>query len=601
MVILRAQLKRVVFLQFIEMDLLMDLLKPIHTKVAQCQDCYKCLRQCEVKAIKIQDSHAMIIPKLCILCGNCVRVCPVGAKRIRDDINRARLLIKTKNKVIVSLAPSYISEFDDVSTDILIGAFKALGFWGVSETALGAEEVSANAAAMFADIDKGILISSACPTVVEFIKKYHPDQARNVTNMLSPALTHCKILRQTYGDDTGIVFVGPCIAKKTESDINGDLMNVALTYKEVRQWLESARIDLAAIRTCNDDKFIPHDSKEGALYPVDGGMIAGMESNCRIDDSRFMAFSGIANISDALQNLKDVAGDRKLFLELLACEGGCINGPASEITGSSVIKRCRVIDNATFAERSWPRKAEFDISSEWQIDTVKESTHDPKNIRIALEKVGKYAPEDELNCGSCGYDSCLAFANAFLDGKAEVDMCVGYMRKLAAKKADAVISAMPSGVVIVDENFRIVESNRRFAEIIGQDVLSVYEVCPELKGAAIEKIVPLQGLFERILYGGADQIEKDIKLNDGRIVHVSLFIIEAGRLVGGIIQDITEPAIQKERIVNKARDVMKRNLETVQKIAFLLGENAADSGVILKSIVNSFSADTYDGDNSNAK
>jgi len=574
----------------------MDLLEPVYTKVAECQDCYKCLRQCEVKAIKIRDSHARIMPELCILCGNCVRVCPVGAKRVRDDIERAKLLVARNKKVIVSLAPSYISEFGGVGAESLIAAFKQLGFLGVSETALGAEEVSANAAEAVRVADKGVMISSACPTVVELVKKYYAELSPDVTDMLSPALVHCKMLREIYGPDTAVVFVGPCIAKKAESDLNGNLMDVALTFEEIRRWWDSEGIEIDALRPCESDRFIPKRAKEGALYPMDGGMIAGMQENCRVDDAGLMAFSGISNIGDALKNLDAIASGRSLFLELLACEGGCINGPASEVTGATVVKRCRVLDNASLPDSSWPAKAKVDISAKWHIEAVNDSSHDPADVTAVLHKVGKYAVEDELNCGSCGYDSCRAFAIAMLDDKAEVDMCVGYMRKLAAKKADAVISAMPSGVVIVDDNLRVVESNRRFAEIIGSDAVSIYEVCPELKGAAIGKIVPLQGLFERILNGDADQIEKDVKLKDGRFVHVSLFTIEASRLVGGIIQDITEPAIQKERIVNKAREVMTKNLETVQKIAFLLGENASDSEVILKSIVNSFSTDSIESE-----
>ena len=564
----------------------MNPLQPIYTEVTRCQDCYKCLRQCPVKAIDIRNGHANVIADLCILCGNCVRTCPMGAKRVRSDIERAKLLFRTKRQVFVSLAPSYLTEFASLQPGRLIAALKALGFEGISETALGAEQISAAVAAKMPNENKPT-ISSACPVVVELVKRYWPQYSDNVCDMLSPVLAHCKLLRQHYGPGIGVVFIGPCIAKKTESDQNGHLLDVVLTFEELRQWFDEEGIDPFTMAFETGDYFIPHRAGDGKLYPIDGGMIAGIEANSTMTHAHFMAFSGIDAIQSALESLDELDEQGPLFLELLACEGGCVNGPRVCQKGATVLKRHQVITAFEKQPETVRPADDVDVAHIWPIEAVHQSHYEDDQLREALKRVGKFGPEDELNCGGCGYDSCRQFAQALLDGRAEHTMCVGYMRQLAQKQADALLRAMPSGVVIVDENLEIRESNRRFSEIMGDDALRAYQARPHLAGARLKKIVPFYELFEQVLQNGTANLEKDVKVENA-ILHVTVFTIEKHHLIGGIIQDITAPSVQKEQIVNKARNVIARNLETVQQIAYLLGENAAESEVILNSIVEMF-------------
>ena len=194
----------------------MNFLNPIYTEKRECQDCYKCVRHCPVKAIKVEGGYASVVPELCILCGHCVEVCSNAAKRVRDDLPQARQLLALKPRVVVSLAPSYVSEFPELAPGQLIRAFKRLGFFGVSETALGAQQVSAQAAAALAEGGGRVLYSSACPTVVSYLQKHRLADSQFLTGLLSPLLTHCKMLRQSFGQDIGIVFVGPRIAKKLD-------------------------------------------------------------------------------------------------------------------------------------------------------------------------------------------------------------------------------------------------------------------------------------------------------------------------------------------------------------------------------------------------
>jgi iron only hydrogenase large subunit-like protein len=568
----------------------MNSLKPIYTEITECQDCYKCLRECDVKAIDIRNGHASVIDDLCVLCGKCVQVCPMGAKRVRNDIERVKLLLKMKSKVLVSLAPSYLTEFCKNEQGQLIKTLKNLGFFGVSETALGAEQISA-AVAKEMENNERLMISSACPSVVELIKRYYPEHAANVCNLFSPVLAHCKSLRQEYGEDIGIVFVGPCIAKKREADDNPDLLDIAITFQELRGWIEDENIELTGSDTEAEDDFIPTQARQGSLYPIDGGMIAGIEAGCGLTNMRFMTFSGSKAIQDALSGLDKLKDKGPLFLEMLACEGGCVNGPLVARQGATVLKRCEIIDSVNSKPGNSDVDENMNLHHNWDIKAVEVKKHSDSQLNEVLKRVGKFGPEDELNCGGCGYDSCKAFAYALLDGRAEEKMCVGYMRQVARKQADALLRAMPSGVVIVDEKLKIVESNMHFAELMGSEVERIYSVIPRLEGAYLEKIAPFYDLFEQVMTKGIASVEKDIKFGS-TILHVTVFTIEKYRLVGGILQDITVPEIRKEQIVNKAKKVIERNLETVQKIAYLLGENAADSEVILNSIVESFSPET---------
>jgi iron only hydrogenase large subunit-like protein len=566
---------------------------PIYTEKRECQDCYKCLRECPVKAIKVEGGYASVVPELCVLCGRCVAVCPNGAKRVRDDVPGARLLLRQRTRVIVSLAPSFVSEFKGIPPGQMIHAIKALGFWGVSETAVGAQQVSAHVSAQFRQGKGRILLSSACPTVVDYLQKYKPAQATYVTALLSPLLTHCKILRQHYGDEIGIVFFGPCIAKKREAAQHPELLNVALTFEDLRSWLQAEGIELAAQTPLPEDRFIPEAAQEGALYPIEGGMIAGVQSKCTVYDAQCMSFSGLSNMENALEELESCDPGTNLFVELLACAGGCVNGPKTAHPGATVRKRLDVIRYSTPPPEQATRAPQGAIAEDRAASLIAEPQFSEIQIRDAMRTVGKFSPADELNCGGCGYDSCREFARALLQSKAERTMCVTYMRKLAQKKANALIGKMPSAVVIVNEELKIIESNAKFRSLLLKG--DEREFPPELEGVPLAQVVPFYYLFQKVLDSGKDILSRDIR-HKGAILHGTIFNIEPKSVVGGIFQDITEPAMQKEQTIQRAQRVIQQNLKTVQQIAFLLGENAAESEITLNSIVQSFSPDETEGD-----
>ena len=463
---------------------------PLYTIKNNCQDCYKCVRRCPVKAIKIEDGSAMIVPDLCIACGTCYRVCPAKAKQARNDLTRAKHLVQSGKDVYVSLAPSWITEFEGVSREQMIAAIRRLGFRGVSETALGAEEVSANIAGLLdkaanealqvsaapdmsqtacgkkdedtsaehspertsgvrEDTSTGeapqvsaanrLFISTACPAVVEYINKYVPERTANLTKLTSPLLAHCRLLKTALGKDIEVIFIGPCIAKKIEADRHPDLLSLSLSFTDLRQWLKDENIVLKDIHTSVFDKFVMSKAEEGAAYPVEGGMIETLKPYEQSQKAYLMQITGIENIKRELKNIREEALDRPIFIECLACEGGCVNGPCTSSKKSGLEKRVEILKESDFSGLAGKRSPSVDITLDYASEAIVQPEHDETDIKRVLASIGKYSIEDEINCGGCGYNTCRNFAKALLDGKAEPEMCVSHMKQQAQRKALSLI------------------------------------------------------------------------------------------------------------------------------------------------------------------
>jgi iron only hydrogenase large subunit-like protein len=408
--------------------------KPVYTEKTECQDCFKCVRKCPVKAIEIEEGRASIASDLCIYCGHCVDVCSVKAKKVRDDLGRAKNLLRYKKQVYVSLGPSYVGEFADLEPVSLIAALKKLGFAGVSETSLGAQQVSARVAEQLKESDAKLTISSACPAAVDFVQKYLPEQADTITPILSPLLSHCRLLRKIYGDAIGIVFIGPCAAKKREADRHPDLLDVALTFQDLHRWFEDEGIDAASVLPGELDTFIPEMANEGALYPVEGGMNETIRLNGDFNDVRFMTLAGVYCINRALTGLKMEELNTRVFVEILACQGSCVHGPCTSKKRPYLLDELEVYSRANVPTGRIERNVLVEIDGLHREAPLPVLYHSEDQIRKALHQVGAYAEDDELNCGGCGYDTCRTLARALLTGRAEPSMCLSHLRKLAQKK-----------------------------------------------------------------------------------------------------------------------------------------------------------------------
>ncbi len=563
----------------------MDKQNPVYTLINECHDCYKCVRECHVKAIKIEDGHASVIPDKCIACGACVKACPAGAKRVRTDIDKAKKLLLSKKDVYVSLAPSWSGVFE-MSEEKIISVLKRLGFKDVSETALGAEEVSIKTAELLNNAEKGLFISSACPVIVDFIRHYHPEFTNNITPIGSPAMTHAKMLKEKFGEDISIVFIGPCIGKKNESD-HGELIDVALTFEELKMWINDDIGDISKVSVDNKNKFIPHSAHEGALYPIDGGMNETIKRVGIKEHIQLIDICGLSNFERALANLKPEELDKVIFIEGLSCEGGCVAGPciSTDKAGISVVSD--VLSNVKH-RLVVPKKPSIVVDVDFTSSKVKHKTYPMEDILEALKRIGKHSVDDELNCGGCGYPTCRDMAVALLNGDAETSMCVSYMRKIAVRKAAALFRCMPAAVVMVDKNMNILEANDSFMKMFTGDMYEIFKARPDgMTGAAIDRIVDFADIFKTILKTGKD-LHKERYPVKNRLLDISAFTIEENEIVGAIITDVTQTETNREKISQKAHEVISKNISIVQEIACLLGEHMVETETLLSSIANDF-------------
>ncbi len=571
----------------------MKSLFPVYTQEKDCHDCYKCVRQCPVKAIRVENGRACVVSDRCVACGRCVRVCPNGAKHVRNDLARARKLLLSAAPVYASVAPSWTAAHPDWSAGQLVAALRRLGFRGADETAHGAQEVSAALSVELAESEGGLHISSACPAVVDLVRKHLPALVPLVTPLASPALTHCRLLRDRFGPDAAVVFIGPCAAKKTEADENPDLMNLALTFAELDEWLSARGIVPSELEPDSGDVFALGDAAEGALYPLEGGMIETMRRYGCPETVQAQSISGLARLKAALERMAPDSFRAPFLLEGLACRGGCVNGPCSTedpppLEGILAV-RARARFGAPGLRPGLRVEKRYSSLSKRLIPSWSD-----KEIRDALASVGKTTPEDELNCGGCGYDTCRTFAKALLAGDAEISMCACHMRRIAQKKANALFRCMPSGAVLVGGDLRIIEANPAFAGIFGDSLEEISRENPGLSGVPVETVLPCGNLLRAALRSGREIRRERLTVGD-RLLDMLIFIVEEYKTLGVIVEDVTVNEMRRDQIARRAREVISRNIATVQEIASRLGEHMADTEILLNAIAEGYGDEAAGG------
>lgn len=566
----------------------------IYTIEARCRDCYKCVRHCPVKAIRIKGVsgsealRAEVLKERCVHDGSCISVCPQQAKKVRGDAGRIKDLIRSGQKVVASLAPSFAASFPVEKPGLVIAGLRKLGFAGVQETACGAELV---ARAYKQLPDRGPIISSACPAVVSLVEKHFPELLACLPPIVSPMIAHGKIIKSLH-PDAAVVFIGPCLAKKYEAEepqFRG-VIDAVLDFGETWEWLQRDIADLAAAAKEFDDDFDGPRADAGRLFPLDGGMLKTAGLSTDMLDGNVLAITGLINCMDFLQHLLEGGGRlRTGVVELLACPGGCIGGPLSVSKDDLFIKKQRILDYYRQGRSSGKSTGELnfpglDLRRDYSDKCVRLPRPTDEEINEILARIGKTRPEDMLNCGSCGYPTCRDKAVAVYHGIADLKMCIPYMRERAESVSSRVISAMPNGIVIVNRDMQIMEINDVAREMLGI-------ICDDLRGRDLALIMDPSNFRQVAAAGIPLNLEMSYEKR-GLFTREMIFPLTSEEMVVGILMDITEEKKQQEQhdllrneTIARAQEVIAKQMQVAQEIAGLLGETTADTKVLLTKLI----------------
>ena len=567
---------------------------PVFTRKNECQDCYRCVRACPVKAICISEGHASVISEKCIACGQCISLCPQKAKKVRSDMPLVQELLHSDKKVYASIAPSWRASLP-CSMGQLVNGLKKMGFTSVSETALGAQEVSIQTNEILRRKERNLWISSACPAVVDYIRMYLPRFSQYIIPLASPAVTHGLMLKEQFGKDIHTVFIGPCVAKKNESDQFPDLLDAAIGFNELLEMLKIRQIDLKSEQE-EEGSMLPCSANEGALYPIEGGMNETIRLAGKAVGVQLISVSTITMIQNLLEGLDPESITEPIFIEALACKGGCLNGPLQSGKDPGLNAVSKTLKGVSYRNRI-PAAAQTVLAQSYTPTFLTSKAPSSEQIRRAMLRIGKSSVEDELNCEGCGYNTCRDLAIAIIGKTAEPHMCISYMRKIAARKAGAVFNSMPSGILMVDRNLKILETNKSFVRMFAADLYEGYDNDPDcLKDARLEKVIPCIELFESALETNMEIHKEHYPMNQG-LFEISIFTVEPHQVVGAVIADVTEYEMRRDQIAKKAHSVIQKNIAIVQDIACSLGEHMVETELLLTSIAEGYNPENTETSN----
>lgn len=535
---------------------------------ANCKNCYKCVRQCKVKAIKVKDNQARIEKDLCIACGECFLVCAQNARKIHTDLEKVKRFIKEEKEIIVSIAPSYRGYFGESKK--FIGLLKEMGIKRIEETGIGAEYISNEYMNYIKKNNGNIHITSSCASINSLIEKHYPQYKEYLLPITTPLLLHGQIIK-SKNRDAKVVFVGPCLSKKTEILSRGSEGHVdaVLTFDELLTEYGSI------------DKFTPADvdkkaGKVGRIYAKSGGISKYME----VEGYRKIKVEGIQEAIDFLNSI-DKIKDYKLFVEMNACKGGCLAGPAGEICKTNYYERLLNIEKSE--ESDFRLEETYNTQRQFYDKKQVFPRVEEKEIQKILYSMEKYNKDDELNCAACGYDSCREKAIAVFNKMSTIDMCIPFMRNRAERISNEIFDNSPNGIFILDKNLFIREVNiaakEKFylpKEVIGNSILKYvddpdFTLVFETKKNIIKK--------------------KENYSNYGIIALKNIIYLKDQQALLVIITNITKEEKQREEIrvmkqntLMVTQGVIEKQMRVAQEIASLLGETTAETKVALTKL-----------------
>ena len=547
-------------------------------KKSNCKNCYKCIRHCPVKAIRFSANQAHIIGDECILCGHCFVVCPQDAKQIVDETEKVKVLLQTGDPVIVSLAPSFIANYDGIGIDAIRVALKKLGFYDVEETAIGATIVKKEYEKMLKEQDRDVVISSCCHSINLLIQKYFPAVLECLADIMSPMQAHCMDIKKRY-PNAKTVFVGPCVAKKDEADSYKGIVDAVLTFEELARLLKEENIQI-------EQKKDASEGGKARFFPTTGGILKTMD--CTNDKYTYIAIDGVENCITALKDIQD-GKVHKCFIEMSACVGSCIGGPVMEKYHKSLVRDYKLISDYVGREdfKVEDKKSE-EVRKQFSYINPKTSTPSEDEIASVLRQMGKATQSSQLNCGSCGYNSCRDKAIAVCQGKAEISMCLPYLKDKAESFSDTVVKSSPEGVIVLNDNLEVQQINSAGLKMINLKYPS------DVLGEPVVRILD-PAIFMQVRNTGINVTGKKVYLAEyKRYVEQSVVYDKDARLIVTIMRDITSEEYEKEKrenickqTVDVADKVIEKQMRIVQEIASLLGETTAETKIALTKLKES--------------
>jgi len=551
----------------------------LRLKPSNCKHCYKCIRHCPVKAIRFSAGQAHVVGDECILCGQCFAVCPQNAKEISSDLEKARVLV-TSAPVYASIAPSFAAAFPGIGISALSEAMMRLGFKGVEETAVGATIVKNEYERILREEKPDVMVSSCCTSINLLMRRHYPDTLFALAPVVSPLQAHCMEIKRRH-PDAKTVFIGPCIAKKFEAE-EGDLIDAVLSFEELNTWLRQENIPL-----------VPQpDQTEGGktrLFPTTGGILNSME---KLPDYTYLAVDGIEKCAEVLGEIR-TGSLHRCFIELSACPGSCANGP---LLGTHLATPAQnTMQILRYAgDGDFPVEQPDKETCSRTFSVLQHAVRPPLEMQITdvLARLGKTSPEDELNCGSCGYNTCREKAAAVIQGKAELTMCLPYMMKRAEGFSDTVVANSPNGILVLNDDLEVQKINpeacrllrvRHEKDVLGDHINRLMDPDAFLKIRGKRK---LQENERTYLAEYECFVDRTILYNSDCHLYIC------------ILRDVTDEMTQQEKksemrmqAVEIADDVAKKQLKIVQDIASLLGETAADTLIAINRLKETISDD----------
>ncbi|MED9822881.1 MAG: [Fe-Fe] hydrogenase large subunit C-terminal domain-containing protein [Christensenellales bacterium] len=549
-------------------------------KKSNCKNCYKCIRSCPVKSIRFSGNQAHIIDNECILCGHCFVVCPQGAKQIVDDTEKVKVMLQSEDPVIVSLAPSFIANYDGVGIESMRKALKQLGFADVEETAIGATIVKTEYERMLAEDHNDVIISSCCHSVNLLIQKYFPGALPYLADVLSPMLAHCQDIKRRI-PNAKTVFIGPCVAKKDEADHYKGLTDAVLTFEDLTNWLTLEGITLEQ----ESDQL---EESRARFFPVTGGVLKTMRQ-----DAPGFTYLSVDGVNNCMEALKDIESGKihHCFIEMNACAGGCISGPVMEKYHKNPIKDyVAVSDYAGSKDFNVPQPDFMHLRKSFSPITWEDRMPSETEIQGILRQMGKFRPSQELNCGSCGYNTCREKAIAIFQGKAEASMCLPYLKDKAESFSDTIVKNTPNGLIVLNEDLEVQQINAAARKIL--NIRSAGDVMGEPVVRILDPMIFMNALESRT--GILEQREYLVEYK--RYVEETVIHDKESHLLICIMRDVTQEEREREKKENISRQtievadkVVDKQMRIVQEIASLLGETAAETKIALSKLKESIS------------